>query len=141
MEKKITEELLHEIADIQDVEDFLSDNSTELMSGTLHEYMDKLLEKQSLKKTEVIAGSNLNRAYVYQIFLGDKLPSRDKVIALAFGFKLNLNEMQRFLKQSGHRELYVRDKRDAVIIFAVNKGMNLFQTNELLFDLSEPVIE
>lgn len=141
MEQKPTIELLHEIENIQKIEDYLDTNDNEMTRMTLSEYMDELLRKRSLKKTDIVNGSNLNRVYVYQIFSGSRIPSRDKIIALGFGFRLDLVDMQRYLKQAGHRELYARDKRDAVIIFSVNKGLDLFQTNELLYSLSEQVVE
>lgn len=56
-------------------------------------------------------GSQLDRAYVYQIFSGEKTPSRDKLIAIAFGMNLSDEETQKMLKLSGNRELYARDQR------------------------------
>ncbi len=85
--------------------------------------------------------SNLNRAYVYQIFLGKKYPSRDKVIALSFGLGLDAEEMQTLLKQAGYRELYPRDPRDTLILFAINQNMNILTTNELLYDHNIEVLE
>jgi hypothetical protein len=141
MEQKITEELLHEIENIQKIEDYLGKNDNELITGQLHDYMAALLKSKTMKIIDIVRGSNLNRVYVYQIFAGKKLPSRDKVIALGFGFRLDFDGMQRYLKQAGHRELYARDKRDAVIIFSLNRGMDIYQTNELMYGLSEPIIE
>lgn len=141
MEQKLTEELIHEIENTQKVEDYLDCNRSELINSRFHEYMKKLLTEKSLKKTDIVSGSNLNRAYVYQIFSGSKVPSRDKVIALGFGYKLDLSEMQRFLKQAGYRELYARDKRDAILIFALNKDLDIVQTNELIDNLSEQILE
>lgn len=77
-------------------------------------------------------GSLLDRAYVYQIFSGEKTPSRDKLIALAFGLCLSDQEAQKMLKHSGNRELYARDERDALILFALQHKKNIFETNELL---------
>lgn len=141
MEQKVTEELLNEIKDIQKLEDYLNNNKNEMITEQLHDYMAGLLKDRAMKIIDVVKRSNLNRVYVYQIFAGKKLPSRDKVIALGFGFNLDLSCMQRYLRQAGHRELYVRDKRDAIIIFSLNKGMDIYQTNELLYGLSEPIIE
>lgn len=75
----------------------------------------------------------LDRAYVYQIFSGEKTPSRDKLIAIAFGLKLSDDETQKMLKISGNRELYARDKRDALILFALQHKKTIWDTNELLY--------
>ena len=76
----------------------------------------------------------MNKAYVYQIFSGKKYPSRDKVIALSFGLGLSAEEAQTLLKQAGYRELYTRDPRDALLLFALGKGMSILAANELLYD-------
>ena len=79
-------------------------------------------------------GSLLSRAYVYQIFSGEKTPSRDKLIATAFGLGLSDEETQTLLKLSKNRELYARDQRDAVILFALQRNQSIFEANNLLFE-------
>lgn len=38
------------------------------------------------------------------------------------------------LKLSGNRELYARDERDALILFALQHQKTILETNDLLFD-------
>ena len=127
MEKKTTDELRHEIKAATDIEDYLNSNKEEL---ALH----ALLSRKGINKAEVVRGSLLSRAYVYQIFSGEKMPSRDKLIALAFGLHLSEEEAQALLKVSKNQELYARDSRDAVILFALQRNMPIFKANELLFE-------
>lgn len=82
----------------------------------------------------------LDRAYVYQIFSGDKTPSRDKLIAVAFGLKLSDDETQQMLKLSGNRALYAKDQRDAVILFALHHKKTILEANDLLFELGLAVL-
>ncbi len=89
----------------------------------------------------MIRGSLLGRAYVYRIFAGQKIPSRDKLIALAFGMRLSDEEAQKMLKLSGNRELYARDGRDALILFALQRNMTIIDTNGLLFDHHYAVLD
>ena len=86
------------------------------------------------QRAAVVRGSLLDRSYVYQIFSGAKIPSRDKLIALAFGMHLTDDETQKLLKLSGNRELYARDERDALILFALQRKMTVMDTNSLLFE-------
>ena len=104
-------------------------------------YLNEWLEKKSRTKADVVRGSNLTKAYVYQIFQGRKYPSRDKVIALAFGFGLDAEETQTLLQQAGYRKLYPRDPRDALLLFAIGHGNNIITTNELLYDHNIEVLE
>ena len=59
---------------------------------------------------------------------------RDKLLSLAFGLRLSVEETQKMLKISGNRELYVRDTRDVLILFSLREKRTIFETNEILFD-------
>ncbi len=134
MIEKSTDELRHEIKTATDIEDYLKKNKEHLLRGSLSEHLHLLLSQKSLRRADVIRGSLLGRAYVYRIFAGEKIPSRDKMIALAFGLRLSEEETIRLLKFSGSRELYARDERDALILFALQRHMTIMDANELLLD-------
>lgn len=134
MELKTTDELNHEIKTVTDIEDFLSKNKKCMLAHSLPEYLNALLEQKKVSRADVVRGSLLDRTYVYQIFSGEKTPSRDKLIAIAFGLCLSDDETQKMLKLSGNRELYARDVRDALILFALQRKKNIFEINELLID-------
>ncbi len=91
----------------------------------LSEYLRELLDEKGLKRSDVVVRTGLDKAYVYQIFAGKKHPSRDKLITIAFGMKLSEEETQRMLKLSGLRELWPKDERDALFLFAIQRGMSL----------------
>ncbi len=134
MNQKTTEELTHEIKSATDIDDYLSANSNHMLTASLSEYLNTLLLQKKIRKADVIRGSLLSRAYVYKIFAGEKIPSRDKLIALAFGLGLSDSETQKMLKLSGNQELYARNKRDALILFALQKNKSILEINELLYD-------
>lgn len=134
METKSTEELNHEIREATDIEDYLKTNRNNMITGTLAGYLNALLEQRKISKADVVRESMLDRAYVYQIFSGERTPSRDKLIALAFGLRFTVEETQKMLKLSCNRELYARDERDALILFALNQRWPVLKTNELLYD-------
>ncbi len=138
---KSTEELMHEIENSRSFVDYLEGNAEEMQLHPFPECLDGWLKKKQLSRADVVRQSNLNKAYVYQIFSGRKYPSRDKVIALGFGLKLNIEEMPLLLKQAGYRTLYPRDTRDALLLFALKEGMNILDTNNLLYDHEVEVLE
>lgn len=140
MNTKTTEELKHEIKAATDIEDYLKSNRENLLHSSLPGHLNLLLSQKGLSKADVVRGSLLSRAYVYQIFSGEKTPSRDKLIAIAFGLGLSDEETQTVLKLSKNRELYARDERDAVILFALQRGKSIFETNNLLFEHGFPVL-
>lgn len=138
---KDTAELTNEIKNSKNILDYMERNREEMHLNTLSEFLNDWLMKKGSRIPDVIKKSNLNKSYVHQIFNGKRTPSRDKVIALAFGLELSADETQKLLKQSGYRELYPRDSRDALLLFAINQKKNIIETNEMLFDNEIEVLE
>lgn len=138
---KTTDELAHEICRSDNILDYFAENRGEMQIDSLPEYLERWLKRKDCTKADVVRRSNLNKAYVYQIFLGKKYPSRDKVIALAFGLKLDEKEVQVLLKQAGYRELYPRDPRDALLLYAIGHHKGIIDANEILYDHNIEVLE
>ncbi len=140
--EKSTGELLEILKSKKDYKEFLEEEIGELCFQSISEYLEMLLSEKGLKKAEVIDRSNIDKNYAYQIFNGNKTnPSRDKMIMLAFGMKLNLNETRSLLKIAGLNDLYVRNPRDSIIIYCIYNNLSLIQTNEYLDDLSLKILE
>lgn len=134
MDDKSTDDLIHEIKSATDIEDYLIKNKENLLHSDLAEHLNMLLSEKGIKKADVVRRSLLDRTYVYKIFSGKKIPSRDKLLALAFGLGLSDEETNKMLRLSGNRELYARDGRDALILFALHRNMSVFEVNELLYE-------
>ena len=62
------------------------------------------MKQKKLKRSQVAKASGLERSYVFQIFKGQKNPSRNKLIAIAFGMQLTAKETQRLLKIAGYSD-------------------------------------
>jgi hypothetical protein len=83
----------------------------------------------------VIKQAFIERTYGHQIFNGTRSPSRDKVIQLAFGFRLDVEGTQKLLKAAQKSPLYPRIKRDAAVLFCINRRMDILETQNMLSDL------
>lgn len=134
MQEKTTDELLNEIKKTGEIEEFLEKNSAEFTDKPLYKYLNELIDNSGAAKADVIARSSLNRIYAYQILSGKRLPSRDKLIAFAFGLQLDLDGTDRLIKYVGYSPLYARNKRDAIIISVIEQKGNIFKVNEKLYD-------
>lgn len=126
--------LKSELKATEDIDSYLNKNRGNMIPRNLPMHLEMLLDMKGLKKADVARESQLDRKYVYQIFDGTKTPSRDKLIAIAFGLHLSDEETQTMLKLSKNRELYVRDERDAIILFSLQRKKNIMETNGLLYD-------
>ncbi|MCM1326861.1 MAG: helix-turn-helix domain-containing protein [Bacteroidales bacterium] len=139
-ENKTTIELENEIKEATDIEDYLQTNQKYLTQDGFCEYLNTLLSSKGIRKADVVRESLLDRAYVYQIFSGERTPSRDKLIALAFGMHLTDAETQKMLKLSCNRELYAKDERDVLILFALQHKQTIMDVNESLFRHGFPAL-
>ena len=130
----LTDTTNNNLWEAEDFEKFLAMNQENMLNTTLSKYLMQLLKKKGLKRAQVIRDSGLEKAYGYQIFDGEKKPSRDKLIALAFGLHLNAEETQRMLKLGGYSELYARTERDALILFNIHHGKSIGETDDALYE-------
>ena len=129
---KSTEQLKNEIKSADNIQDYINNNKENMINYGLTSYLQQLLEQKDMTKACVVKNSLLDRNYIYQIFNGTRHPSRDTLIALCFSMQLNLEETQNALKISIHRELYPRDNRDSIIIFAIDNMYDIIKANILL---------
>lgn len=132
MRKKDTDVLYNELKKAKDPSAFLEANSKEMQEIGVSDYLNELMEKYRIKIPDIIARVNIAASYVYQIFEGNRNAGRDKLIQIAIAIRTTVDEADRLLHAGGYCELYVRSRRDALIMFSMDKGFDVIQTNELL---------
>lgn len=138
---KDTNELLNALKKGENIGTYLEENETEFVRTTVSEYLQKLITEKSLEKSDIIQKSGLDRTYAYQIFNGTRIPSRDKLILLAVGMKLSLDETQKLLKYCSLAPLYAKLRRDSTIIYGLVNGMNAIELNSMLYDAGEKLLD
>ena len=97
-----------------------------------HEYLNEMINSKSLSKIEVMKKAKLNKNYGYQIFNGTRRPSRDKVIELGIAMELDIKELNYMLEKCSHARLFPKERRDAAIIYFLEKGFDVEKINEVL---------
>ena len=140
--KKSTHILMNELTGAADVHDFLADNTQEMLELRFAEYVESMMDKYQVTKSQLLKRAKLlTGSYRYEILRGEKdKPDRDIVIKLCFGFPLDIEEAQRLLRLAGVPPLYPRNQRDAYILFALKNGYDIDQTNDLLYENQEETI-
>lgn len=138
---KNTDELLAEIKQSTEIKNFLADNNEDIKNLTLSEYINILIEKKQVPKNQVITKAELNYTYGYQIINGTRKPTKDKLLQLCFGLNATVEEANRLLLIANAGGLYSKNRRDCIIIFALNKGLSVVETNNLLYELNEELFD
>ncbi len=106
----------------------------DLTIGPFHDYIAQMCVDRGETREHVIKRSGLNRTYGHQIFNGTRKPSRDKIIQLAIGFGLDIEQTQQLLKAAQESPLIPRIKRDAAIIYCVMHRLGITDAQKLLTD-------
>ncbi len=138
-EERLTEELLESLLKASSPEAYLSDQSA-TVDRTLTDYLDQLRAEKNLKRAQIIRASGLNGTFVYDVFKGKSRLGRDNAIMLALGMGCTLRETQRLLRLDGVSELWPKVRRDAIIIWCIERGYTRSQTDDTLWRLGEKTL-
>ena len=141
MEPKNTAKLQSELKTAKRAEEFVQENQAELQVKSVAEYLNDKLIEYNLEKSDVAKRGGFVGNYAYKIFNGMKNAGRDKLIQVAFGFPLTLEETQQLLRLGGHSQLYVRNTRDAFLMFALEKRYDIQKVNQLLYENQKEILE
>lgn len=128
--------MLSLIQKASDIEYYIKENESEMLSLSLDVYLSKLLEEKNLKIADVMAKSEQGD-YIYKVFKNQRKASRDILISIAIGMKLDINQAQKLLRISKNARLDPREKRDSVIIYAITNNISVCELNDILYDIGE----
>ncbi len=134
----LTEELLDELIDSASPEDVV--DKYRFDDSSLSDCLQKLANAKGISRAEAIRRADLNNTFGYQVFVGQRGASRNKVLQLAFALECDLHDANRLLQAAGASSLYCKNRRDAIIIFCITHGLSLQSANEKLFEFGEDTI-
>lgn len=132
--------LWRELLRAQSVKTFWQAQSQHLAQETLAEFLRAECAQRSLIREHVIRRAGIDIPFGHQIFRGVRHPSRDKLLQLAFGFPLKLDEVQHMLMLANKRQLHPRIRRDDAVIYGLAHELTLWNTQDLLFELKLPLL-
>lgn len=138
--KKSTDDLRQELMQSSNLDHFLSENKDNFNSDSVSSLLNALFKEKNISKSTLAKQSGMSEVYLHQVFAGRRNPSRSRLLCLCFGMSASLDETQELLKHCGHAQLYPKSKRDAIIIFGLQNGMNLFDINDKLFSENEETL-
>ncbi len=138
MQGKSTSALEQELSGCADLREYLKVNAAALHTPELPALLQETINRSGLSRAEVARRSGLNTVYVYQIFSGQRRPSRESLLCLCFAMELRAAQTQKLLLHAGYGQLYVRNRRESVIYYALDNALTLESVNQQLDALGEP---
>jgi transcriptional regulator with XRE-family HTH domain len=132
-----TKKLMRLLREKGDFDHFLKNGGQAVSNPTLTARLLSLLDESGLSIAQVADCAMLSQPFTYQVFSGVRKPGRNALLSIALAMRLDLEETQRLLTLAQKGELYPRVQRDAVVIYAIEHGLTLEQTEELLRQTGE----
>ncbi len=138
--KKNTNELISEISKSPSLTHFQQKNKDNLNIPDACEYLLEKAAEKGLKKADLIRLSKIERTYGYHLLSGQRKLTRNKIILFALTAALSLDDTQKILKYAGEPMLYIRNRRDEVLIYALTHKETLHDVDVTLNELNmEPL--
>ncbi len=134
---KNTSQLLQELKKCAHFSDFVNNHGGDLQYSEFSETLNRIYNTQGRTKAEIARAAGTSEAYLYQIFSGVRIPSRNRLLCICIGMQIEIEDAQILLKQCGYAPLYARERRDAVIIHGLIHGTELSKINDTLFEYEE----
>lgn len=140
MNQKNTDDLRQELMHSPNLDEFLSDNRENFSNESVPEVLNRILQSKNISKSVLAKQSGISEVYLHQIFAGKRNPSRNRPLCLCYGLGASIDETQELLKLCGVAQLYSASRRDAIIIYGLAHGINLFEINDKLFAEDEETL-
>jgi len=127
-----TEKVLSKLSGTQSITEFLEESKDSFDLLTIGEYIQLEIENRNVTKAKVIKQSGINKRFFYDILSAKKMPNRRYIIRIFLALGLDLPDVQWYLKACDYSQLYAKNKRDAIIIYCINKNLAVSECNKML---------
>ena len=131
--RKSTEEIANEMdraASFEEVKEIIRQNS--IGRETFGDRLLELCAEYDKKPAELLKDLTISKSQFYAVLNGRRRPSRVAVIKMVLTLGVNLAEADELLKLAGYKELYPKNREDAVIRFGIEHKKNIYEINEVL---------
>lgn len=140
----VTSGFLEDLEDEEEIQEFgspkvVDEDELELaLKDIYHDSFEKhlqaLINKKGLKNAEVYTSANLSKQYFSKLLKGKVKPSKEKVLALAIGLHLNLDETIDFLKIAGYALSPISQTDKVVEYFILHEDYSVMKIDTVLYD-------
>lgn len=106
----------------------------------LGQKIQKLMKEKNQSFDQLAQNSLLDTAELQQILDSSSPIRRDALIAISLALGLSTEETQNLLTSADLPALYAKNRRDAACLFALIRGIDVTQLNQLLRGLEEAIL-
>jgi hypothetical protein len=137
---KSTGELLDALSKTDCIHSYIKKHSDLFIGISISDKLNSLVAEKGTTKASVIKRAEVNGIYGYQVFSGERNPSRNTLLCICVGLALNVEESQQLLKIAGYAPLYVKHARDSIILHGIYNSFGVSDINECLYNHDLPTL-
>lgn len=115
-------------------EESLEDDLKSIYTDSFEKHLKQVINKKGLKNSEVYAAANISKQYFSKIMNGQVKPSKEKMLALCVGLRLNIDETIDFLRIAGYALSPISQTDKVVEFFIRKKEYSVIKIDIVLFD-------
>jgi len=130
--RRVTEKLMAQLEAGGSITAFFEDNPSDFLPYSFQEIISPVIQSKKVTAASLVRESGINRRYYFEILSGRKRPTRNYVLRILLALKLPVQDAQWILRASGYPQMYVRNKRDAVMIYAFERSLSVKECNIML---------
>ena len=134
--KVSTFRLAEELGKAENLQTFQLEYREEFLEETPRDYLERMMQEKNVTVGRLCDRSGLGN-YVYKVVNGVRHPSREAAVRIALGMKMNEEQTQYYLRLLQLARLDPRIYRDAALLFAINKELDVERTQQLLAEIGE----
>ena len=129
--KKTTVEIENQLTQAKSRDD-LEKILKNLPQVTFRTRMEELCEKYGRKITATAELAGIAVSTFYAILNKERPAHKDQLIKVSFILGTTLEELNELLKLAGLKELYAKNKEDAIVRYGKEHGLTISEVDELL---------
>lgn len=111
---------------------YLPTHKNIFINEDISSFWNRIINNKNFSKSNIINKADFCYCYFYEVINGRKKPTKDKVVRLALAMEMTFDECQQALRISGRSFLHPKNRRDSIIIYAIEREMTVLQCNNLL---------
>lgn len=106
----------------------------ELPKITFSAKMEQLREAYGMTFSQIQLRSGITKSLFYALLNGTRTPKKVHILKIAFAMGLSLGETNALLKLGKLKELYAKNKEDAIVMYGLLNRLDCAQVEQLLSD-------
>ncbi len=127
-----TQTLLERLRAGQSITQFFEENQDSIYDFPLNECLKAYIAQKRSPHAMLIRESGMNRRYFYDILSGKRRPDQNYVLRILLALGASVADAQWLLRCASYPQLYIRNRRDAVILYALEHALCVKECNQML---------